>query len=294
MADEKKKILFLGSGSKNDPGFENVKIGELPYKQYMGDHGITVVEGVVESCHGCPTIVEDYSKQIENLQFDGHRIVAVLEGGLLFGLPSMQAAQTTIPIISCPLDLVAYTAYMVPPGHAVIASVGVEYGTSVGPGLEKYRPQKPMALTLAEKILNLEDTRVSIIDDVTERQLAAELGAIGIEYAFGDGEEENLKLSNGYSDGNVVTRGILIRNWDGLNTMSWDSISEAERMHHKESYEFVPTAHVRGLSNLAIFAAKIISLQRPELRDKLLAIADHNYSSYLPERMIDREIAKLK
>lgn len=123
-----KKILFLGQGSASDPGFESVEIEGQPYKDFMQEKGITVIPEVIESCHGCYDLMTKYSKDLQTLT-EKNRVVAVLQGGLLFGLPSIQATQTTFPIISVPTDSVAYTSFMVPSGHAAIATVGVEKKT---------------------------------------------------------------------------------------------------------------------------------------------------------------------
>ena len=121
-----KKILFLVQASKADPGFEDVPIDGKSYKEYLQEKGITLLDSVIESCHGCPDLVADYSKQLQGLAEEGHRIVEVAQGGLYFALPSIQATQVTFPIISVPLDFVAYQGFLLPSGHAAIATVGVE------------------------------------------------------------------------------------------------------------------------------------------------------------------------
>ena len=94
------KILFLGKASKVDKGFQDLKIGDLSYKDYMEERGITVLEDVIESCHGCPDLMTKYSQHLQSLVEEGHKVVGVLEGGLYFALPSIQAVQTTFPIFS--------------------------------------------------------------------------------------------------------------------------------------------------------------------------------------------------
>src|SRR3989344_8242555 len=120
------KILFLVQASEKDVGFEDVTIAGNQYKEYLKSQGITLLGPVIESCHGCPDLVARYSKDLQKLVEEGHRVAAVMQGGLYFALPSIQATQTTFPIISAPLDMVAYQGFITPSGHAAIASVGVE------------------------------------------------------------------------------------------------------------------------------------------------------------------------
>ena len=128
-----KKILVIGKGSKVDPGFDKVEINGIPYREHMSNLGITVLEkDLIESCHGCPDLMSEYSDVLQERVEAGDRVVEILQGGLLFALPSIQATQTTFPIISQPLDLVSFQAFMVPTGHAAIASVGREKITAEG------------------------------------------------------------------------------------------------------------------------------------------------------------------
>ena len=58
------KILFLGSGSTKDPGFDGVEINGMPYREYMHNQGIKVVDQVIESCHGCRNRMDSFLSQI--------------------------------------------------------------------------------------------------------------------------------------------------------------------------------------------------------------------------------------
>ena len=231
------KYLFLGSGSDKDPGFDDVSIGDVPYKEFMKSKGITVIDKMIESCHGCYDIMKDYSQQMQFLANNGARVVAVLQGGLLFGLPSIQATQTTFPIISHPLDLVAYSAFMVPSGHAVVASVGVD---------DEKKEERTKALTLAERILNLENPSVNV-------------------YASKENYEK-LKEKFGQS----------------MNVIPGSTSNDALSLVYgtEEEMKNVPSMQVRGLDNLVIFATKILSLQNPGLMASIKEIGRKKLNTY--------------
>lgn len=305
-----KKILFLGLGSKKDPGFEGIKLDYIhppdfgllvndTYSKFMNDRGITVVERFVESCHGCYDIMDSYSKQMQSLVEEGNRVVAILEGGLLFALPSLQSSQTTFPIISYPLDLVSYQSFIVPSGHAAVATVGVD---------RKGHSQRIKALKLAEKILNLEVEEANIIRD-DSNMLKEKLREMGIKADYhGLGLDRQLSLEyshyphgRGYSISPITKpTGFLIRADSNENLNDWVYLRKTHHRHHlkmysTECYDHVPfeEAQVRGLENLAVFATKIISLQKPELREKLKEIAKKKHESY-EERNLIEEVNRLQ
>ncbi len=271
-----KKILFLGKGSKKDPDFRRACIlGDFRMASDLENKGITVIDKVIESCHGCPDLMSSYSSQLQHLVEDGNRVVGVLSGGLLFALPSIQASQTTFPIISYPLDFVAYQAFIVPSGHAAIATVGVDKFM----GAKHNQARK--ALDLAEMILGLERDEVNIISDTSEGKLSDRLKELSIKSCYGKGDDFQLSLAYG-DDGieKVNPRSFLVRAWDYEYLNSWVYLEKSEGKHHEEKYNIAPTVQVRGLENLAIFAAKIISLQRPEIRNNIRNIARDKRNSY--------------
>ncbi|MBW2966693.1 hypothetical protein KY342_06340 [Candidatus Woesearchaeota archaeon] len=278
------KILFLGQGSGKDPGFDDINIDGKHYKEYMKERGTIVLEKVVESCHGCPDIMTNYSGQMQNhIEIEGGRVVAVLQGGLLFGLPSIQATQVTYPIISTPLDMVAYTAFMVPSGHACIAGTGIDKEAG-----DKYETkQREKALRIAEKMLSLEDSCVYIAEDDSNGKLAKELTALGIQSKQGT----NLGSLNLYYSEGVEEKipGIVIWADSTENLQKGDYFDDSEAMHRNKEYD--NAVQVRGIKNLAIYAAKILSLQKPELREKIKKIGEDKRKTYkernLPSEIVD-------
>ncbi len=286
------KILFLGAGSGKDPGFDDITIGEVPFKDFMKEKGITVMDNIVESCHGCPDIVEDYSEQTQDLVEEGYQVVAVLQGGLYFALPSIQATQVTYPIISSPLDTIAFQGFMVPSGHAAIAGVGIE--RKVDGTLEQ--EQRAKALTVAERILNLPNSDVQVIGNPYYiDELCEELDNLGINVSTEDNSASLVLMygtyaghiynNTNYADTNANK--ILIRADDDDIIPYHLYLKAAEERHRSKEFNIVPTAQVKGLKNLAIYAAKILSLQRPELRENIERIADKKYSSYQKRNLID-------
>lgn len=279
-----RKILFLGSGSANDPGFEGVEINGQPFGSYMNEKGITVLDRVVESCHGCPDLLANYSRQMQSLVDAGDKVVACLQGGLYFALPSIQATQTTYPIISCPTDNVAFQGIMVPSGHAVIAGVGVERDGET--------TQREKALTLAARILTLENDKVNIIGDQSGK-LLDELA----KYEIGGNLTQEPGLALAYTTDlrqvHPPKNTLLIKANPDEDVNNWDYLMLGELRHHAPEFNRVPTAEVRGSKNLALFAAKILSLQRPDIREKIKAIETKKRSSY-EERDLLKELKQME
>jgi len=278
------KVLFLGQGSGKDPGFDGVTIDGKQYREYMREKGIIVLEKVVESCHGCPDIMADYSREMQNrIEISGDRVVAVLQGGLLFGLPSIQATQVTYPIISTPLDIVAYTAFMVPSGHAVIAGTGVDRKVN-----EKYETkQREKALRIAENMLSLEDSCVYITEDDSNGKLAKELAVFGIEVKQGTNPGSlHLNYSEGIEE--KVPSGFVV--WaDSVENLQEGEYFDDINGVHRNNRKYDNVIQVKGVKNLAVYAAKILSLQKPELREKIKKIRADKRETY-KERNLSREI----
>lgn len=265
------KFLFFGAGSASDPGIE-----QIYNKITMGERGIDLIEPtVIESCHGCPDLMGGYSKQMQYLADAGNRVVGVLEGGLLFGLPSIQATQVTYPIISSPLDLIAYTAFMVPSGHAVISSVGID--RKIDAGYET--TQRKKALDIAEKMLTLEEDTVVVKGNGNLDKLTKELERFGIELS-NTGQLVLVYDSHPVND----LGGGAIQVWadPNENLFSGTYLENAE-----QAIANAPnTVQVRGAQNLATYAAKILSLQRPDIREKIKALARDKRNSYTDRNLI--------
>ena len=65
---------------------EDVEIDGKPFRTYMSEKGIIVIDPmIIESCHGCFDLMTEYSKQMESLAKEGHKVVNLSQGGLLFG-----------------------------------------------------------------------------------------------------------------------------------------------------------------------------------------------------------------
>jgi phosphoribosylcarboxyaminoimidazole (NCAIR) mutase len=274
----KEKILFLGSGSEKDPGFDDVQINGVHYKDFMKEKGIQVVDRVIESCHGCLDRMTEYSREMQYLAENGSRVVAGLQGGLLFGLPSIQATQTTFPIISFPLDMVAYTSFMVPSGHAAIASVGVEKK-----GEQK---QREKGLRLAERILNLDNTIVDIFYDVGNGKLNSELHRFAINTADYNYGKNQLAVAHCDFLKGIRTNhnGFLLWADSDENISDWEYLKKSELRHHQDEYNKIPSAQVRGLANLSIIAAKVLSLKQSYLIERIKDVARKKYDSYGPRK----------
>jgi len=278
------KILFLGAGSITDPGFDDIEIGGKHFRDYMDEKGIIVINPIViESCHGCHDLMTGYSHAMQRVIEEGDMVAGVLTGGLMFGLPSMQATQTTYPIISAPLDAVAYTAFMVPSGHAVVAGVGIE--AKMGDGL--YFPSQRMkALCVAERILNMQSDTVTIERYENHEELEAELEKLGIRTS----DDSQLVLSCCDSLeydllDNPPEGHVHIWNNTSMDPTDWDSIRGSSLITRVGSY----TVQVRGKANLAIYAAKILGLRDEKIRANVAALGPKKRSTYA-ERDIYEEL----
>lgn len=273
------KVLILGQGSKNDPGFTNIQVNGQLTSNYMESKGVRVIDNLVESCHGCLELMTHYSKQIQNFVDRGNRVVEVLEGGRLFGLPSIQATQTTIPIISVPMDIPSYHAFMVPSGHAVVAGVGIDKSDNY---------QKKKALTLAERILNLNKQGVNIISNSDgEGRMIKELESIGItDINIKLDSFDGLTLLYGNNIRNVPRNGFFIWADSNENLKDSDYLRFTENKHHDLSYNKAPSAQVSGIRNLPIYAAKIMSLQNSSIREKIEKIGIDKGSTYTKRDLV--------
>ena len=273
------KILFLGAGSKSDPGFDGIYS-----KSYMKQMGIAVTEPtVIESCHGCPDLMIKYGEQMQSLVEKGKKVVGVLQGGLYFALPSIQATKTTYPIISVPMDKVAYQGFMVPSGAAVIGTVGVERKSDSPSRTDELTTfQRDRAIKMAEHILNLNNDTVAVRGDGKTDRLKKELNKFDIEIS----DESDLILTLG-SKPLFSEESSLIQIWSDTNN---DCNSLGHITRAEENLAYTPnTLQVRGDKNLAIYAAKILSLQRPKIRDKLKELVVKKRQSY-EERDLLKEL----
>jgi phosphoribosylcarboxyaminoimidazole (NCAIR) mutase len=261
------KVLFLASASEKDPGFEGTKVNGQDYRDYFKSIGVYVVEQVIESCHGCPDIMDGYSQQLEQLVDEGKQVVSILQGGLYFALPSLQATQTTIPIISVPTDLVAYQAFMVPSGHAAIATVGVER--------EGEYTQRNRAFRAAAYIL-YDPTGVSMYGE--DKKCENKLQNLGIVPQ--EDKELSVKLTSQFNHRLIESNGLCIRTDFDEDMNDWAYLARAEGRHHDPVYQTIPNLQVRGSENMAIFAAKIMGQYNPDIRKKVQELGPKKRDTY--------------
>ncbi|MFH1473510.1 MAG: hypothetical protein ABIE55_01315 [Candidatus Aenigmatarchaeota archaeon] len=266
------KIIFGGRGSKNDPVLEG-----LYNKEELSKNGIKVTDPTrIESCHGCPDIVEHYSKETQYFANNDDRVVGVLIGGLSFALPGIQGTHVTYPIISVPLDMVAYQNFMLPSGHAVTSTVGIERKLENG----YTTTQRKKALTIAENILNLDTYPVAIRGDGDLEKLEKELDEIGIVVD----DDSDLILSYGSKPlTDVDEKCIQIWADTQSSSMSGSYMDDTERFLARTPN----TVQVRGLKNLEIYAAKILSLNDPEMREAIKKIGENKRKDYNVRSIID-------
>ena len=275
LGDIMNKILFLGAGSTSDPGFK-----EIVAKAYLKRKGIKITSPtVIESCHGNYDLMNNYSHQIQHFVDMDYKAVGVLQGGLYFALPSIQATQTTCPIISCPLDKVAYQGFMVPSGTAVIGTVGVEKKEK-----DLYQiDQRIKAVCIAQNIFDLTNTDVAIMgSEKSKTEIQKELE----KFEINTSRNSDLILnSSSRPSCNIGPDEIQL--WSD----SKENPNDLRRLNYTEKLlsDAPHTLQVRGNKNLAYYAAKIISLQRPNVRKILKEMGEEKRKSY-PERDLVQEL----
>jgi len=194
-------------------------------------------------------------------------------------LPSIQATQVTFPIISCPLDSVSYQAFMTPSGNATIATVGIErkFNKDVYTGIQRGR-----ALRIAEKILDLEEDTVAVngknLDSLTKR-----LNDFGIK------THDNSKLVLTYNHKPLGEVRDCIQVWadPSLDASDLVTVFASEKNLNKTA----STIQARSDQDLAIYAAKILSLRNPEMKEKITEMSKEKRKSY-PERDLISELGK--
>lgn len=139
----------------------------------------------------------------------------------------------------------------------------------------------------------MEDDMVYVVDDVSYRNLFPELEKYGLHVDKCIGP---LNLTCNSPEHFVQLYPNLLDDlifWadSDEDITSWKYLPRAESRHHSSILSHMPTGQVRGLQNLAIYAAKVISLQKPELRGKIIEIGAKKRASYI-ERDILKEIGE--
>jgi phosphoribosylcarboxyaminoimidazole (NCAIR) mutase len=192
----------------------------------------------------------------------------------------MQATQVTFPIISCPLDYVAFQAFIVPPGNAAIATVGIE--KQIPHKKEYVHSQREKALLMAEKMLNLEGAGVELSVGARfaeeAKKIEGELQKLGIRTG-----SSQLRLIYDYAlSGSSREGAINLFAGSYLPQITIDG-DEARIRHCPD------TLQVHGATNLAVYAAKILSLQDSAIREKLKKMAADKRATYGGGRALDAE-----
>ena len=136
-------------------------------------------------------------------------------------------------------------------------------------------------------MLSLEDSCVYITEDASNGQLVKELAAFGIEVKQGT-NPGSLHLS--YSEGieEKVPSGFVV--WaDSVENLQEGEYFDDINGVHRNNREYDNVVQVKGVKNLAVYAAKILSLQKPELKEKIKKIEKDKRETY-KERNLTREI----
>lgn len=279
-------IVFAGMASPADPSYDDVSIEGIPYRDHMADNGVAVVDGFIESCHGCPDRMGQFSADMETVFAEGNKVALVITGGLYFALPSLQATQVRFPVISVPTDYVAFQAGILPTGHAVIGTVGVDpmvRDNDRAPASNG--SQRSTALHFAERIVSMRHQEVCNIARDSNGELEKALAGYDIPFVVDEPERSLIHLA--YTSDpleKVGNRGILVRGLADADVRDWQYLERAERSHHEEHDDQVPAVQVHGAKNIAVYAMKILGLGNRQFVDKINVIAAEKASSYGPMR----------
>jgi phosphoribosylcarboxyaminoimidazole (NCAIR) mutase len=162
MADKKQKLLVIGMVSPNDmKNIEPVRLDGKPIDEYFKEKGIGVYRHpqpkdkehpyLTTSIHRTTMESIKWAHDLQRLvEIDGHKLVAVLYGGLALALPGVVASEApSVPIIGVGSDEDAFwNTYRIPDGNtdAIVPVGNLELG-----------------LLMAEKILQYDKTSVKFV-----------------------------------------------------------------------------------------------------------------------------------
>ena len=65
---------------------------------------------------------------------------------------------------------------------------------------------------------------------------------------------------------------------------AWEYLKRSELRHHQEEYNQIPSAQVRGVANLSMMVAKVLSLQQSHLVEQIKEVARKKLDSYGPRK----------
>ena len=64
----------------------------------------------------------------------------------------------------------------------------------------------------------------------------------------------------------------------------WEYLKRSELRHHQGEYKQIPSAQVRGVANLSMMVAKVLSLQQTYIVEQIKEVARKKYDSYGPRK----------
>jgi len=277
------RLLVQSQGSVKDPTYDEQMLmldgEEVPFSEFFDRQGImTLIDDLVNSCHGHTQMTLGYASEIERLARDGHKVVAIQQGGLYFAKPSLEAANMPqVPVISIPLGkgiggLAAFLAPILPSGTAVIG--GVSNGN--------YQT----AANVAARMLNREYSGVLLYNSTAK--VGEKLSELNVPVLGG---AHNLKLENQLILARVDARASADQEeWDNFRSLDENNLVVFTPYNTDEAVNAITlmtksrslqnSVYVKGDDNLAFYAAKILALSDPMIALKLRRKAHDKADSY--------------
>lgn len=297
------KYMFLGIGSPSDKAaFEKpyLSLGNMTVNEYLKEKSIMQTKELIPvSCHRTLRRAVDYAHGVDRLAQEGHSIVTVLFGGLSFALPGIFSSETmTIPIIGVPTHsksthgggLDSTTAvYNLPPGTVV---GGVPLHTEDAPSLDK-------AILIAEKILNMESSDLTLISQESSKHTDIVSEILHIKFGIGYNLQQSISTNDRFQTALHITPDS--KEFKSCDNNSYLALQcriveqDIEKLENPDRFiqtldclaETNNTLYFARPENTALFLARIISLYSPEIRQKLVEYkdkkADETEKKYGPE-----------
>ncbi|MFH1054075.1 MAG: hypothetical protein V1740_06675 [Candidatus Woesearchaeota archaeon] len=281
----KQMLLVQSQGSPRDPSYAEQMLDlygeEVSFYSYFRRKGIKVLkEDLVNSCHGCSQLTLDLAGQIDELARQGHRIVAVQQGGLLFAKPSIEAANMpTVPVISIPLDRIAFLAPYVPSGTAVIGGVpvnGYQTAANVASAILNNTFEGVYTLNGSDRLkAKLDELRIPILGQVEQ----------GLDDGLVVG---TLRIKHGHYNIPSTLNIDDIKDFDSLGDMGVFTLANNDPEYVKSFAHFpacnnnlfTRSMYVRGDENIAFMAAKIMAAYHPDIAGALRTAAEKKAGNY--------------
>lgn len=277
------RLVVQSRASVMDTPFEDILFSNngsgVSFLEYFHNQGIgTLKEDLVSSCHGNNDISGHQARQSLELAVAGHKVVAVMSGGLVFAKPSTDAAlMPLVPTISVPTDWYAFVSVNVPSGVAAVAGVGINNYISAAHVTAEILNNEFGGVYLNNGSSKLSDGLrkygLNILGNVSENHPTdgIVIGEVNLDMDYPAVQDQLNKLDQMGRISIAIPKGLNLGNVERFMS----AMSQLKR-----------TVYTRGEENAAILAAKFMASYNGGAQSALLAASKKKRESY-PNRNID-------